>query len=87
MLLNLPPDVATVDTEDGMVLLNERTGRYWQLNVNGAQTLRRLLDGWTVEEIASDMAARHQIAPGQARGDITRVIEQLQKARLLEASK
>ncbi|WP_240507404.1 lasso peptide biosynthesis PqqD family chaperone [Streptomyces kanamyceticus] len=70
-----------------MVLLNQRTGRYWQLNANGAQTLRRLLDGCTIEEIASGIAARHQIAPDQVHNDITRVIAQLQKAHLLEASR
>ncbi|USA02001.1 hypothetical protein NCG97_17145 [Streptomyces lydicamycinicus] len=35
----------STDTDDGTVLLNERTGRYWQLNATGGQVLRQLLDG------------------------------------------
>lgn len=30
-----------------MVLLNERTGRYWQLNATGAAVVPALLDGLT----------------------------------------
>ncbi|MBB4929974.1 hypothetical protein F4561_000794 [Lipingzhangella halophila] len=31
MPLTLRPDVSTVPTDDGMVLLDERAGRYYQL--------------------------------------------------------
>ncbi len=47
MTLTLKPDVTATDTEDGLVLLDQRSGRYWQLNRSGATTLRLLLDGHT----------------------------------------
>lgn len=32
MPLRLRPDIATANTDDGLILLDERTGRYWQLS-------------------------------------------------------
>lgn len=39
--------VTACATEDGMVLLDERIGRYWQLNITGAAVVAALLDGAT----------------------------------------
>ncbi|HEV7451226.1 MAG TPA: hypothetical protein VGO16_07530 [Pseudonocardiaceae bacterium] len=36
MTLQLRADVSTADTDDGLVLLDERAGRYWQLNYQQA---------------------------------------------------
>ncbi|MEV5627698.1 PqqD family peptide modification chaperone [Streptomyces sp. NPDC052507] len=43
--LALAPTVHATATETGMVLLDEQSGRYWQLNPSGAFILRALLDG------------------------------------------
>lgn len=45
MPLRLRPDTATTDTDDGLVLLDECTGGYWQLNPTGADVLHALLAG------------------------------------------
>ncbi|MGP4110156.1 lasso peptide biosynthesis PqqD family chaperone [Streptomyces sp. 4N509B] len=52
MTLALGPDVVTTDVDDGLVLLDQRSGRYWQLNRTGAVALRRLLDGASLDEVA-----------------------------------
>ncbi|MEU8916012.1 lasso peptide biosynthesis PqqD family chaperone [Streptomyces nigrescens] len=85
MSVRLHPDVVATDTDDGTVLLNERTGRYWQLNSTGGQVLRRLLDGHEAPRIAADVADRHGIDPQRAELDVTAVIEQLRAARLVIA--
>jgi hypothetical protein len=71
MLLRLRPDIATTDTDDGVVLLDKRTGRYWQLNPTGATVLHALLAGHDPDHIAHDMAARYRINLEQVQHDVT----------------
>ncbi|MFK0226644.1 lasso peptide biosynthesis PqqD family chaperone [Streptomyces sp. NPDC090303] len=84
MALQLSPDVATVEVEDGAVLLNQRTGRYWQLNYSGAYTLRCILDGKSLAQTASEIAAHYGIKSEVARADVDAVVDQLQSSLLLE---
>ncbi|MBQ1124949.1 lasso peptide biosynthesis PqqD family chaperone [Streptomyces sp. B15] len=98
MTLRLHPDVSITDAEtdtgtdadtradarDGIVLLNERTGGYWQLNATGAFVLRRLLDGHEASEIASQLAERHQADPEQVGRDVAAVVERLRDAQLVQ---
>ncbi|MFI5522532.1 lasso peptide biosynthesis PqqD family chaperone [Streptomyces platensis] len=85
MPVRLHPDVVATDTDDGTVLLNERTGRYWQLNATGGQVLRQLLEGHEATRIAAEVAERYRIAPSRAELDVAAVIEQLRTARLVIA--
>ncbi|MGH4033988.1 lasso peptide biosynthesis PqqD family chaperone [Actinomycetota bacterium Odt1-20B] len=78
--------MATTDTDDATVLLHQRTGRYWQLNATGSYVLRQLLAGQTIDQIAIGVADRYHITHEEARNDVTRVVNQLNSARLLEAS-
>jgi hypothetical protein len=83
--VRLHPDVVTTDTDDGTVLLNGRTGRYWQLNPTGAHVLRQLLDGHSPDRITADLAGRHRLDTQRAEQDVTAVIEQLRTAKLVIA--
>lgn len=86
MPLQLRPDIATTDTDDGLVLLDERTGRYWQLNPTGAHVLHALIEGHPPERIAADLATRYHIDVQQAAHDITAVTDHLHAAKLVAAS-
>jgi hypothetical protein len=86
MPLRLRPDIATTDTDDGMVLLNERTGRYCQLNSTGATVLHALLAGHDPDHIAQDLVTRYRIDLKQAQHDITALTEQLSTAKLVTSS-
>ncbi len=55
MSFRLHPHVSIVEADDGMVLLDERAGRYWQLNSVGVLVLRTLLNGATPEEIVEKL--------------------------------
>lgn len=81
--MRLHPDVSTTDTDDGTVLLNERTGRYWQLNNTGAHVLRELLDGHQPAAIATALANRYGIDSQQAGRDVSAVIERLRGSELV----
>ncbi len=86
MPLRLRPDIATTGTDDGLVLLDERTGRYWQLNTTGAHVLAALLEGRDPDHIAADLATRHRIDVHQAQRDVTALTEGLHTANLLAPS-
>lgn len=83
----MPPhlrhDISTTDTQDGMVLLDEISGRYWQLNQAGAHVLHALLDGNEPSAIAADLAGSYGLAPDQARRDVDAVITRLNTEKLL----
>jgi coenzyme PQQ synthesis protein D (PqqD) len=82
--LRLRRDVTACDTEGGMVLLDERAGRYWQLNATGARVLRGLLDGATPAQLAEQLAARHAVPRAEVAADVEALIAQLAAARLAE---
>ncbi len=82
----LHPEIATTDTDDGLVLLDERTGRYWQLNPTGAHVLHALLAGQHPEQIAHDLATRYRTDLQQAHRDVAALIDHLHAAKLVVAS-
>ncbi|MBW4718143.1 lasso peptide biosynthesis PqqD family chaperone [Saccharothrix obliqua] len=84
MNLRLGADTVGTEAEDGMVLLNQRTGAYWQLNQMGAHTLERLLAGRTESEVADEFAAVYGVDPARVRDDITAMTERLREAGLVE---
>ncbi|WP_019545010.1 lasso peptide biosynthesis PqqD family chaperone [Streptomyces sulphureus] len=92
MTLRLHPDVSTTAlgaddgesrTDEGVVLLNERTGGYWQFNATGAFVLRLLLEGEEPPDIAGRLADHHRVEREQADRDVAAVVEELLDARLL----
>jgi hypothetical protein len=84
MPLRLHLDVRAADTDDGTVLLQLRTGRYWQLNNTGGYILRELLAGHRPGDVAAGLADRYNIEPELARRDVAALIEQLRAAALME---
>ncbi|MFF2618040.1 lasso peptide biosynthesis PqqD family chaperone [Kitasatospora sp. NPDC058046] len=83
MPAQLRPDVTLTPTDDGAVLLDERSGRYYQLNRTALLVLRSLLDGRTAEETAADLSARHPVTADRARADVDRLHETLRTAGLV----
>ncbi|MGP3967533.1 lasso peptide biosynthesis PqqD family chaperone [Streptomyces sp. 6N223] len=83
----LHPDVSMAETDDGAVLLHQRTGRYWQLNPTGVRVLRDLLDGRTHEQAADALVTHHGADPGDARRDVSRLVAHLRAAQLLQESR
>jgi hypothetical protein len=84
MTLRLRADVSMVDDAGSAVLLDERTGRYFQLNSTGATIVRSLLRGDSVEDTARQLAERYPVAAEQALADVVGVLDQLADARLVD---
>ncbi|MFC6881932.1 MULTISPECIES: lasso peptide biosynthesis PqqD family chaperone [Actinomadura] len=81
--MKLSPDVSATDADTGMVLLDERTGRYWTLNQTGSDVVRLLLAGCTAEEAADELAARHPSFADRIADDVEALIASLVEARVI----
>jgi hypothetical protein len=81
--LELGKDVAFTETEDGAVLLDQRSGKYWQLNGSGALILRTLLAGGAPRDAAEAVADRYPVEAEQALTDVETLVQALHTARLV----
>ncbi|MET9297202.1 lasso peptide biosynthesis PqqD family chaperone [Streptomyces sp. NPDC003077] len=79
---SLHDHVTAAETSDGMVLLDRRTGRYWQLNTTAALILRALLDGTSREKAALFLTDRHPSAADRAAADVAALVRALRDAGL-----
>ncbi|WP_431790831.1 lasso peptide biosynthesis PqqD family chaperone [Kocuria palustris] len=68
-----------VPTEYGEVLLNEKTGAYWNLNESASRIVAVLENGGAVEDAVKDLVDTYGIDKNQARHDIEAVEASLQK--------
>ncbi|RLV08925.1 PqqD family protein [Streptomyces griseocarneus] len=84
MSLRLRRDVTTCETDEALVLLDGRNGRYWQLNPTGAAVLRALLDGQAPAAIARRLARAQPVDELRATEDVEALIRRLTAARLVE---
>ena len=86
MTLKLRDGVSTAETEYGMALLDEDTGRYWNLNPTGTLVLRRLLAGGTATRVVDELAEQYAVDRETAGRDVEELIGDLDSAGLVEQS-
>ncbi|MGW1072462.1 lasso peptide biosynthesis PqqD family chaperone [Streptomyces sp. NPDC002537] len=85
MTVSLRDTISTAAVDDGTILLDERTGRYWQLNATGTLVLNLLLRGATLSEAARHLRQQHPSLPtGQAEEDVSTLVVSLRGARLVK---
>ncbi|RLU85839.1 PqqD family protein [Streptomyces griseocarneus] len=85
MTVVLRDTISTAAVEDGLILLDERTGRYWQLNATGALVLDALLRGAGPSEAARHLRQRYPSLPaGQAEEAVGTLVTSLRSARLVK---
>ncbi len=83
MTFSLAPYVTATYTEHGVVLLDERSGRYWQMNDTGATVLRQLLGGGTVEAAIADLRHHFPEVPDEVSADVRKLLDALLTAKLV----
>jgi hypothetical protein len=66
------------------VLLDEDTGRYWNLNPTAAHVLRLLLDDATPVEAVHQLTERYAVDAGAAERDVRELLDGLRSAGLVE---
>lgn len=86
MAYTLPPEVTAADADDGLMLLDQRNGRYWQLNGTGAVTLRLILDGYSPAAAAARLSREFPEAAERASADVAALLSALLEAHLVEGT-
>ncbi|MEU7133431.1 lasso peptide biosynthesis PqqD family chaperone [Streptomyces sp. NPDC046261] len=85
MTVRLRDDVSLAETDDGGILLDQRSGHYWQLNHSASVALRKLLDGADEHEAALALTAGSspdEVSVEQAVRDVRELTDQLTTAKL-----
>ena len=82
-MVKLRDGVSTADTEYGVVLLDENSGDYWNLNPTGALVLRTLLDGGSTAEAVHHLTEQYAVDPESARQDVDDLLGGLRSAGLV----
>ncbi|CAM5359753.1 Lasso peptide biosynthesis PqqD family chaperone OS=Streptomyces alboniger OX=132473 GN=CP975_02095 PE=4 SV=1 [Streptomyces alboniger] len=83
MSYSLAPHVTAADTDDGMVLLHETTGRYWMLNTTGAAIVRSLRQGKDLAEVVDELGVRFPQDTTRLTADVNTLLQHLLKAGLV----
>jgi Coenzyme PQQ synthesis protein D (PqqD) len=84
MTLKLRNGVSSADTDYGIVLLDEDSGQYWDLNPTAALVLHTLLDGGTPEQAAQELTEEFAVDADTANHDVEDLVDGLQSAGLVE---
>lgn len=82
MALRLAAGISTARTDYGTVLLNQRSGEYWELNPTGTLVLRTLLDGGDEADAAKALIAAFDISLAQAERDVRELTARLRSSGL-----
>jgi len=85
MTLRLRDGISLADTDDGIAVLDEDSGEYYNLNPTGALVLRTLLDGGTAERAAQTLCAEYDVDLATATGDVTALVEEFRAVGLVRA--
>ena len=83
MTLKLRDRVSAADTEYGIVLLDEDSGEYWNLNPTGALVVRTMMDGGSAADAMHRLIEEYAVDPDTAREDVDDLLAGLREAGLV----
>ncbi|WP_309055278.1 lasso peptide biosynthesis PqqD family chaperone [Streptomyces sp.] len=82
MALRFGAGVSAADTDYGTVLLDERSGEYWELNPTGSLVVKTLMAGGDEADAVAALTGAFEIEPAQARHDVEALVRQLRTSGL-----
>lgn len=82
MALRFGTDVSTAETDYGTVLLDERSGTYWELNPTGTVVIKTLLDGGDEAAAVAALVGEFDIDQAQAAQDVAALVRDLRATGL-----
>ncbi|MFI9452453.1 lasso peptide biosynthesis PqqD family chaperone [Amycolatopsis sp. NPDC052450] len=82
MTLHLHPRVAVTTTDTGMVLLDQNSGRYWELNPTAATVIQVMMDGGVPEQAVQNLVRRTSVTAERASRDVTTFLDTLRSRGL-----
>lgn len=84
MEFKLRNGISVAETDYGLMLLDEDSGQYWNLNPTGASVLQTLLDGGTPAEAAAGLTEQFSIDLQNANTDVEMLVGELRSAGLVD---
>ncbi|WP_318205673.1 lasso peptide biosynthesis PqqD family chaperone [Streptomyces sp. SCL15-4] len=81
--MRLAESVSALDTDDGTVLLHERSGKFYQLNSTGSEVLSRLLGGERLPDVVGALAERTGAGREKVHRDVAELVDRLHGAGLV----
>lgn len=82
MALRFGTDVSTAETDYGTVLLDERSGTYWELNPTGTVVIKTLLEGGDEAAAVAALVDEFDIGQEQAAQDVATLVKDLRATGL-----
>jgi hypothetical protein len=82
MALRFGVDVSTAETDYGTVLLDERSGTYWELNPTGTVVIKTLLAGGDEAAAVEALLGEFEIDRAQAAQDVEALVRELRTTGL-----
>ncbi|MEV0178822.1 lasso peptide biosynthesis PqqD family chaperone [Streptomyces sp. NPDC050625] len=82
--MRLRADVSLVETDYGKILLDGRSGKYWELNPTGSLVLDELMSGGDLDAVITRLTAEFEVGAEQARSDAEALVAALVEARLVD---
>ncbi|MET9643523.1 lasso peptide biosynthesis PqqD family chaperone [Streptomyces syringium] len=83
MAVRFAKDVSTAKTDYGTVLLDQRSGQYWELNPTGTLVVQTLMDGGGETDAVDAVVAEFAVDRPRAAQDVSTLIGQLRQAGLV----
>ncbi|ATW49212.1 lasso peptide biosynthesis PqqD family chaperone [Streptomyces peucetius] len=84
MKLRNRPYLTVTETEYGAVLLDTRTGEYWQMNPSAATAAQVLLDGGDADDAVRRVTDHFEVDTERAANDVRTLIEAMRSAGLVQ---
>jgi hypothetical protein len=85
MRYSVSADAACAVVEDGAVVLNMRTKRYYSLNETGTVIWRLLEEEMPVADIVARLVEQYDVEPGVASAAVSKLLDDLTSEALIEA--
>ncbi|MFI6103359.1 lasso peptide biosynthesis PqqD family chaperone [Streptomyces sp. NPDC093595] len=82
MALRFGADVSTAETGYGTVLLDQRSGEYWELNPAGTLIVRVLMAGGDEAAAADALVGEYDIDRARAEEDVAALVADLRTSGL-----
>ncbi|MCP3803396.1 lasso peptide biosynthesis PqqD family chaperone [Allokutzneria sp. A3M-2-11 16] len=81
----LADHVSTTETDGGMVLLDLRTGHYWQLNATAAAVVTGLRAGTPVDALVTELRLRFPEQAERLPADVSAFVTALRERKLVSS--
>lgn len=87
MTIRSNPHVVAQDANDESVLLDTKTHRFFELNQAATLVWQSLGSGRSIDDAATEIASRFDIALETARADVVKLVDELCSLGLLSAER